>query len=79
LDRSNVDVCAKDPGFPVDAVMRGHIADFVAVYLGHASWRELAGKALVIEGKRSLIRRLPAWIRLDQIVGKDFPVVRPAA
>ena len=79
LDRSSVDVCAKDPGFPVDAVMRGHIADFVAVYLGHAPWRELAGKALVIEGKRSLIRRLPAWIRLDQIVGKDFPVVRPAA
>jgi len=44
LERTGVDVCAKDPGFAVDLVMRGRIADFVAVYLGHARWRDLAGK-----------------------------------
>jgi DNA-binding HxlR family transcriptional regulator len=79
LDRSGVDVCAKDPGYPVDIVFRGKIADFVAVYLGHATWREMVGKALSIEGDRSLVRQLPAWIRLDKVVGRDFPVVRPAA
>jgi DNA-binding HxlR family transcriptional regulator len=79
LERSSVDVCAKDPGFPVDLVMRGNIADFVAVYLGHVPWREVAGKALLVEGKRDLAQRLPGWIRLDQVVGKDFPVVRPTA
>ena len=79
LERSSVDVCAKDPGFPVDLIMRGNIADFVAVYLGHVLWREVAGKALLIEGKRDLVQRLPGWLRLDQVIGKDFPVVRPAA
>jgi hypothetical protein len=79
LERSGVDVCAKDPGFPVDLVFRGNIADFVAVYLGHAAWRDKSGKALSIEGDRHLAQQLPAWLRLDQVVGRDFPVVRPAA
>jgi DNA-binding HxlR family transcriptional regulator len=79
LERSGVDVCAKDPGFPVDLVFRGNIADFVAVYLGHAIWRDKVGKALTIEGDRGLAQQIPGWLRLDQVVGRDFPVVRPAA
>jgi len=59
--------------------MRGRIADFVAVYLGHARWRDLAGKALTVEGDRHLAQKVPAWIRLDKVVGRDFPVVRPDA
>jgi DNA-binding HxlR family transcriptional regulator len=77
LKRTGVDVCAKDPGFAVDLVMRGRIADFVAVYLGHARWRDLAGRALTVEGDRRLAQKVPAWIRLDKVVGRDFPVVRP--
>lgn len=79
LERSGVDVCVKDPGFSVDLLFRGNIVDFVAVYLGHALWRDLAGQALLIEGDRQLARQLPAWLRLDKVVGRDFPVVRPAA
>lgn len=76
LQRSGVDVCAKDPGFQVDLLFRGNIADFVAVYLGHAMWRDVAGKALAIEGDRQLSKQLPAWLRLDKVIGRDFPVVR---
>jgi DNA-binding HxlR family transcriptional regulator len=79
LERTTVDVCAKDPGHPVDVILRGKIADFVAVYLGHALWRDMVGKSLFIEGDRSLTQSLPGWIRLDKVVGRDFPVVRPAA
>jgi len=79
LERSGVDVCAKDPGHPVDVIVRGKIADFVAVYLGHAPWRDMVGKALFIEGDQNLTQSLPGWIRLDKVVGRDFPVVRPAA
>ena len=79
LERSGVDVCAKDPGHPVDVIFRGKIADFVAVYLGHALWRDMVGKALFIEGDQKLAQSLPGWIRLDKVVGRDFPVVRPAA
>ena len=69
----------KDPGHPVDVICRGKIADFVAVYLGHARWRDMVGKALAIEGDRKLAKQLPAWIRLDKVIGRDFPAVRPAA
>lgn len=79
LERSGADVCAKDPGFAVDLIFRGNIADFVKVYLGHALWSETAGKTLTIEGDRELAKQLPAWIRLDKVVGRDFPVVRTAA
>jgi DNA-binding HxlR family transcriptional regulator len=79
LQRSGVDVCAKDPGFEVDLVFRGGISDFIAVYLGHAVWRDLAGKLLVIEGEPRLARKLPVWLRLDKVVGRDFPLVRPPA
>jgi DNA-binding HxlR family transcriptional regulator len=79
LERSGVDVCVKDPGFTVDAVFRGNIADFVAVYLGHVSWRSMAGKALSIEADHHTAGQLPAWLRLDKVLGRDFPPVRPAA
>jgi DNA-binding HxlR family transcriptional regulator len=78
LERSGADVCVKDPGYPIDVVFRGNIADFVKVYLGHASWRDINGKAISVEGDRTLAKQAPAWIRLDKVVGRDFPVVRPA-
>src|SRR6185437_16132514 len=77
LERSGVDVCVKDPGFHVDVVFRGDIADFVAVYLGHVPWHRVAGKALTIEADRGTAGQLPAWLRLDKVVGRDFPPVRP--
>ena len=79
LERTGVDVCVKDPGFAVDLVCRGRIADFVAVYLGHAMWSDMNGKALSIEGDHRMAKQLPAWLRFDKVVGRDFPVVRPAA
>ncbi|MCP3462943.1 helix-turn-helix domain-containing protein [Bradyrhizobium sp. CCGUVB23] len=79
LERSGVDVCVKDPGFGVDLVCRGNIAEFVAVFLGYKTWREAAGRSLFVDGDRQLARKLPSWIRLDKVVGRDFPVVRQAA
>jgi hypothetical protein len=65
LGRSGADVCLKDPGFAVDVTLRGDIADYVAVYLGHKAWRELAGKTLWIEGDRRIARQFPAWLQID--------------
>jgi DNA-binding HxlR family transcriptional regulator len=75
LERSGIDVCVKDPGFSVNVVLRGDIRDFVALYLGHVYWRAVAGKALSIEGPRQIARRLPIWLRLDRVLGRDFPIV----
>src|SRR5262245_7954430 len=79
LDRADVDVCVKDPGYDVDLICRGKIADFVAVYCGHVMWRDMSGTAVSIEGDQSLARLLPGWIRLDQVPDRDFPVDRVAA
>lgn len=70
--------CAKNPGHPIDLYFRGRIADFVSVYLGHASLRDDEGKRLSIEGPAQMARRLVGWLRLDKVVGRNFPVVPPA-
>lgn len=79
LERSGADVCLKDPGYDIDLVFRGNIADFVRVYLGHALWLEMVGKRIAVEGDAALAKQAPSWIRLDKIVGRDFPVVKGAA
>jgi DNA-binding HxlR family transcriptional regulator len=79
LDRAGVDVCVKDPGYDIDLVFRGDIADFVAVYLGHAQWRTMAGNALLIEGKHSLAQQLPGWLKLDKVMSGDGLIAQPAA
>jgi HxlR-like helix-turn-helix protein len=69
LERAGIDVCVKDPGFSVDLVIRGNIADCVAVYLGHAAWRETAGHKLLFEGDRQVAKQLPVWFHLDRVNG----------
>ena len=43
LQRSAVDVCLKDPDFPVDLTVHGDIAVFIAIYLGYDSWKDMVG------------------------------------
>jgi DNA-binding HxlR family transcriptional regulator len=64
LDRPAIDVCLKDPGFAVDAVVRGDIAVLVAILLGHARWKDKLGQALRVEGEAEVTRRLPGWFGL---------------
>jgi hypothetical protein len=75
LEPGGVDVCSKDPGFAVDVTVTGPIGALVDVHLGFATWRDCAGKVLRIEGDRDIARRLPAWLRLDQVMGRDLPIV----
>src|SRR5260221_9974631 len=79
LERSGAGVCVKDPGFAVDLTLRGNISDYVAVYLGHMAWREVAGKSLLLEGDRQIATQLPAWLQLDAANGRASPVVRTAS
>jgi DNA-binding HxlR family transcriptional regulator len=75
LDRGGVDVCVKDPGFPVDLVARGPISLFVAVFVGSTTWNKAMGKQLAVEGDRHLAKQLPHWLRLNQMLGHDLPFV----
>ena len=79
LARSGVDVCAKDPGFPVDITVRGDIAVFVAVFLGQTTWDEVTGKAVSIEGNERMAQRIPEWIQLRKVPRPQPPSALPAA
>jgi DNA-binding HxlR family transcriptional regulator len=79
LNRSDVDICTKDPGFPVDLTFSGKVQDFVALYLGYVEWHDVVRTTLRIEGDRQLAKQLPIWLRLDKVYGRDFPVVRLTA
>ena len=62
LERSGADLYVKDPGFDVDLTLRGNISDYVAVYLGHAAWRNVAGKTLLLDGAPRIGKQLPDWL-----------------
>lgn len=79
LQRDLVDVCLKDPGYPVDCIVSGGIATLVDVYLGHLNWREATHRALAVEGPRDVTGNLDRWLRLDRVVGRDLPIVPPRA
>jgi DNA-binding HxlR family transcriptional regulator len=78
LDRSGVDVCVKDPGFPVDITVRGNIVVFVRIFLGQMTWEDVMGKAVAIEGNARIAQRIPEWIQLRNIP-RPQPPARPAA
>ena len=61
LDRPEIDVCMKDPGHPVDVLIRGDIATFVAIFLGHARWKDKVGKSVMLEGDRGYAAQMPKW------------------
>jgi DNA-binding HxlR family transcriptional regulator len=79
LDRSGVDVCAKDPGFPIDITLRGDVVVFVRIYLGQTTWDEVMGKAIAIEGNARMAQRIPEWIQLRNVPRPQPPSARPAA
>jgi DNA-binding HxlR family transcriptional regulator len=65
LDRSAIDVCVKDPGFPVDLTIRGEIAALVAIFLRHANWTDKIGKSVSLDGNRAIAREVPKWLSFN--------------
>ncbi len=78
LERDNVEVCLRDPGYPVDLTVSGHISLLVDAYLGYTTWREAQRHGLVVSGERRMAKELVRWLQFDLVVGRDIPVV-PAA
>jgi DNA-binding HxlR family transcriptional regulator len=62
LDRTAIEVCIKDPGYPVDLTIRGDIAALVAIFLRHAKWDDKTGKSITLDGSRTIVRALPKWL-----------------
>jgi DNA-binding HxlR family transcriptional regulator len=78
LERENIDVCSKDPGFSVDATVTCEFSTLVHVYLGYLTWRTAMRRGMRVEGSREVTGRLEAWLQLDRVVGRDLPIVPPS-
>ena len=65
LNPSGVDVCAKDPGFEVDLILRGPIEKWVALYLGHDNGAN-AKDLLEMDGDPELARHVVHWLKSSE-------------
>ncbi len=66
FEPDEVDICARDPGFPVDLWITGHIRTLVEVWLGHRALRAaVEGGELRLDGEDAEIRAFPDWFSLS--------------
>jgi DNA-binding HxlR family transcriptional regulator len=62
MNRPEVDICHRDPGFEVDLVVTADVAALAQVYLGRLEFdAALADGLVAVEGPRALIRAFPHW------------------
>ena len=61
--RDEVDLCLKDPGFPVDVTVDADLAALTRVWMGRLAYAEAARSGAVrAEGPRALVRAFPGWL-----------------
>jgi len=76
LDRDDVDVCYRDPGFEVDLVVSGRLRALIGVWLGDVSIPgAIRAGELQVEGPRPLARAFPQWLRRSAFATVERPRV----
>jgi hypothetical protein len=61
LRRSEVSLCAENPGFPDELRVRAPLRTLTAWWRGDLSLAEARADGMVIEGRREWVRAFPAW------------------
>lgn len=71
FEPDDVDICARDPGFPVSLWVSGHIRTLVEVWLGHRTLRSAIDENdLRLDGDRSEISAFPDWFSLSMFANE---------
>ena len=66
LARSEVDLCLRDPGFPVDVVGTADLRTLTRVWMGDVPMAAaVRAGSIRLEGPPSLVRAFPTWLRLS--------------
>lgn len=74
LQRSEVDLCLKDPGFKVDLVVDADLAALTKVWMGDVRLVDAMRSGLVrLQGPTALIRAFPGWLALSEFAGVERP------
>lgn len=80
LDGASIDVCYKDPGFPLDLVVTTSVRTLIAVWLGDITFSEaFRSESMTIEGTRQLVRAFPTWLGLSPVAGAQHRAPVPVA
>jgi DNA-binding HxlR family transcriptional regulator len=74
LQRSQIDLCLKDPGFAVDLVVDADLAALTKVWMGDVRLVDaMRSRLFRLEGPTVLVRAFPAWLALSGFAGVERP------
>jgi hypothetical protein len=74
LDRRDVDVCLKDPGFEIDLVVNADLTALTKAWMGDLRLADAMRSGLVrVEGPTTLVRAFPGWLSLSGFADVDRP------
>jgi DNA-binding HxlR family transcriptional regulator len=79
LERREVDLCLKDPGFLVDVEVSADLRALTRVWMGDVGLAESVRAGLIrVDGPRSLVRAFPTWLALSAFARVER-VTRPGS
>jgi DNA-binding HxlR family transcriptional regulator len=61
LRRSEVSLCAFNPGFPEEVTLRASRRTLIRWWRGDLTWRQARAEGLVLDGRLEWIRAFPGW------------------
>lgn len=61
LRRSEISLCAENPGFPEELCLRASLRTLTAWWRGDLSLAEARAEGMVVEGSRERVRAFPSW------------------
>jgi DNA-binding HxlR family transcriptional regulator len=74
LQRPEVDLCLKDPGFDVDLVLSAEAAALARVWMGEMTFGQALRSGRVrLDGPRALVQAFPGWLLLSHYAHVDRP------
>jgi DNA-binding HxlR family transcriptional regulator len=74
LQRPEIDLCLKDPGFDVGVVVTADAATMARVWMGHVSFAHAVRSGGVrVEGARELVQGFPGWLMLSHYAHVERP------
>jgi DNA-binding HxlR family transcriptional regulator len=74
LERRDVDVCLKDPGFEIDLAVNADLLALTKAWMGDVRLADAMRSGLVrVEGPSALVRAFPGWLALSGFAGVERP------
>ena len=76
INRADVDLCLKNPGFEVDLIVDADLAALTKVWMGDVRLGDAMRGGLVrLEGRTAIVRAFPGWLALSGFAGVERPRV----